>query len=941
MTGIWQPLHELEWIPRPKILALRRLGIEKVEDLLTHYPRRYEDRHEFPHFPREELDKPICLCGEVVKTSLRRFGGWKKIFEATLEESNSNALSQPLTLRWFNLHYVQKMIATGQRLVVFGKPRLRGKRLCLDHPEFEVIENDEEMSIHFRRITPIYPATEGVSQRLLRSIIHRLLGELSEEGIETPAPTRLVHGERRLAIRAIHFPESWDALEAARQHLVLSEFFAMQMLIASRRVESAARLGGAHCGPGNLLEKFLRSLPFELTRAQSKVIAEIRRDLSSAHAMNRLLQGDVGSGKTVVAIAAMLLAVEAGFQTAFMAPTQILAEQHYAVLRRWLDPLGVRLSLRTGARQEESGPLPLFANAETLGDERADIPGSAREDTSGSTGCQPVASASLPDTSATGIEQERSSTPASASGQAAAKNRLAVCAPQIPGTAEPTYGRRNLPHFERPWAKYAITFATEDRRQLSPQARDVVLESLLRWKDRRYELYAACVMPDHVHMLIEPMVEREDEDGEPVFFALSKIMHSIKSFTANRINKIEKLSSAVWEGESFDRLIRSESDLQEKFHYITRNPWDAGAAASDEDYAWVWYPERELERKEFAAGCRERQAGSLCSPEKSDAPNVIIGTHALLYEGVSFSNLGLVVIDEQHKFGVAQRARLTNREPAPDVLVMTATPIPRTLTMTVYGDLDVSIIDEMPRNRGKIITAVREEKKLGEVLVFLQKQLEARRQAYVIYPLIDESEKLDVKAAAKEFEQWRERLHPYCCELLHSRIGTPEKQTIMERFRRGDVQVLVSTTVIEVGVDVPNATVMLIENAERFGLAQLHQLRGRIGRGEHKSYCILLSSDSSPETGEKLAVLEKTNNGFEIAEADWDLRGPGDLLGTAQSGLPALKIGDLKRDAELMRRARTAAMSIFEMDPDLEWPENQRFRQLIVEEQGRTFSNVS
>jgi ATP-dependent DNA helicase RecG len=683
---ISQPLAELDWIPRPRLLALSRLGVETVEDLLTHFPRRHEDRHEFPEFPREESDIPVCLCGEVIKTSLRRFGGWKKIFEATLQEPKPNVLSEPLVCRWFNLHYVQKMITTGQRLVVFGKPRLRGKRICMDHPEFEVIENDEEISIHFRRITPIYPATEGLSQRALRSIIYRLLKELSGDSLETLAPDNLVHGERREAIRAIHFPESWKARDVAREHLVLSEFFAMQMLIGSRRSESSVRLGESHCGNGALLKKFLTGLPFELTNAQTKVIAEIRHDLAASHAMNRLLQGDVGSGKTVVAIAAILLAVEAGYQAAFMAPTQILAEQHYDVLRRWLDPFGVRITLRTAARQEESF-LPLVT-----GDE---------------------------------------------------------------------------------------------------------------------------------------------------------------------------------------------------------------------------------------------------------SPDVIIGTHALLYDAVSFSNLGLVVIDEQHKFGVAQRARLTAREPAPDVLVMTATPIPRTLTMTVYGDLDVSIIDEMPRNRGKIVTAVRDEAKLGEVLSFLRTQLEADRQLYVIYPLIDESEKLDVKAASAEYDLWRERLHPHACELLHGRIPPEEKQKIMERFRRGDSSALISTTVIEVGVDIPNATVMLIENAERFGLAQLHQLRGRIGRGEHKSYCILLTSDQSKETVTKLAVLEKTTNGFEVAEADWDLRGPGDLLGTAQSGLPELKIGNLKTDAGLMQRARAAAMSIFDADPRLELPENQRFRRLIVEQQGRTFSNVS
>ena len=327
-------------------------------------------------------------------------------------------------------------------------------------------------------------------------------------------------GTREHALHEIHFPTTTAQRDAAREHLVFAEFFAMQLLIGSRRSDATLRTGQVHSARGELLEKFLRGLPFDLTAAQERVIEELRRDLASTHPMNRLLQGDVGSGKTVVAIAAILLAVESGSQAALMAPTQILAEQHYAVLCRWLEPLGVRLALRTGARQEESGPLPLFA---------------------------------------------------------------------------------------------------------------------------------------------------------------------------------------------------AENQSEEK-------------------------------------------------------PHIIVGTHALLYEGVSFENLGLAVIDEQHKFGVSQRARLTAREPAPDVLVMTATPIPRTLTMTVYGDLDVSVIDEMPADRGKIITAVRERGKLPEVLIFMRRELEAGRQAYVVYPLIDESEKLDVKAAAAEFEQWQERLRPFRCELLHGRI---------------------------------------------------------------------------------------------------------------------------------------------------------------------------
>lgn len=912
---ILQPLEALEWIARPKVLALRRLGITTAEDLVMHYPRRYEDRHEFPHFPREESDQPICLCGEVTKTSIRRFGGWKKIFEATLEESEANALTQPLTLRWFNMHYIQKMIAVGQQLIVFGKPRLRSKRLCMDHPEFEVVEDDPTAAeIHFRRITPIYPATEGVSQRLLRSIIYRVLKELSDEPLETLLPTELDRLQRRTAISQIHFPTSWESLAASRQHLILSEFFAIQMLIVSRRNQSHSRPGAVHCGCGELLDRFLQALPFELTSGQKKVVAEIRQDLAAARPMNRLLQGDVGSGKTVVAIAAMLLAAEAGYQSAFMAPTQILAEQHYGVLRRWLEPLRLRLSIRTATRQEDTGPLPLFENSR-----KQDEDDEAQDVINGYLGSARVSRA--------GNEVPSSRT---FSEQAAGAG----------------YSRRRLPHFEKPWAIYAITIATKSRRSLSPEARTIALNALRHFHNQRYELFAACVMPDHLHALFQPWPEKTTEDGEVAFWPLPKLLRSLKSFTAHKINEIERTSGAVWEKETLDRYIRSDSDLEEKFHYILRNPWDSGVAQANDSYPWVWTQDDECRSKSSSRQNAATNTRDACAPQQhlSDQPHIIVGTHALLYEGVSFSNLGLVIIDEQHKFGVAQRARLIGDRPGqahPDVLVMTATPIPRTLTMTVYGDLDVSTIEEMPQGRGKIVTAVRGTQKLGEVLSFLRKELESGRQAYVVYPLIEESDKLDVKAAAKEFEQWQERLRPFRCALLHGRLPTDEKQMVMEQFRTHQVQVLVSTTVIEVGVDVSNATVMLIENAERFGLAQLHQLRGRIGRGAHKSYCVLLTNDSSPETMAKLNVLEATANGFEVAEADWQLRGPGDLLGTAQTGLPALRIGDLKRDAHLMQTARKAALSIFATDPGLDRPENQRFRSLIVEQQGRTFSNVS
>jgi len=892
-------LEELSWIARPRILALRRLGIARVRDLLTHYPRRYENRLEFPSFPRDETVDPVCLCGDVVKTRLMRFGG-RKIFEAVLEESSAHALSQPLTCRWFNLHYIQKVIATGQRLIIFGRVKRKGPRLIVDHPECEVIEEDEEILIHFRRITPIYPATEGLSQRVLRGLIFRLLEQVDVASANVPLPNSLRNGDDEDALRKIHFPGSNEELREVRAHLVLGEFFRMQMQIAAARAQNSARVGCRHQTRSLLAEKFIAALPFGLTRAQQQVLNEIKHDLQLASPMNRLLQGDVGSGKTVVAIAAMLVVVESGSQAALMAPTQILAEQHYAVLRNWLDPLGIRIALRTGARQEDNTPLPLFARANSDS-------GSARVPRVGD-GVTPSRTFSE-DAEAVGAH----------------------------------YSKRRLPHFEKPWAIYAVTIGTRRRRCLSPKARTIVLDALRYFHNKRYEVFAACVMPDHVHFLIQPWPKENDDKRNAVFWPLKELMHSIKSFSAHAINRIEGSRGSVWEQERFDRYIRWDRDLTEKFEYILRNPWNSGVAQQNENYPWVWAQENDrlkgsAFRRDAETSTRDARATQV---ENNTAPEIIVGTHALLYENVMFANLGLAVIDEQHKFGVAQRAKLTAREPAPDVLVMTATPIPRTLTMTIYGDLEVSTIDEMPRGRGEIITHLLSTDKLGEAITFLRQELTAGRQAYIIYPLIDESEKLDAKAAAKEFEKWQERLGPFRCELLHGRVVSPDKQAIMQRFRGGETHALISTTVIEVGVDIPNATVMFVENAERFGLSQLHQLRGRIGRGPHTSHCWLISSDKTPETMMKLAVLEKTTNGFEIAEADWELRGPGDLLGTAQSGLPELKLGDLRRDAALMRKARRATLELLENDPGLDRPENQRFRDLIVERQGQTFSHVS
>ncbi len=527
-------VSEIDWIPRPRITQLRRLGLETVGDLLTHYPRRHEDRREFAGFPREESEQPICLCGEVVKTRFNRFGRGKRIFEATLQEDGAHALSQPLVLRWFNLHYVQKMILSGQRLVVFGKPRQRGQRLCMEHPEFEVIENDEEISIHFRRITPIYPATEGLSQRVLRSLIYRLLEECQNDDLTTLLPAGLSAATRgRSMARDPLSPDGRSARAALARRLSWGSF--SRCKCCSPRAAPAFERGRAPCiaAGENCWSAFCARLPFDLTSAQARVIEELRADLCSTFPMNRLLQGDVGSGKTVVAVAAMLLAVEAGFQAALMAPTQILAEQHYAVLRRWLEPLGVPVSLRTGARKED--PLPLFANAS------AQLPGSARVSRAGD-GVSP---------SRTFLEREQSD--------------------------GAHYHRRRLPHFEKPWAIYAVTIGTKSRRCLSPEARTVVLDAL-----RHFHKRALRIVRRLRHARSRPRADpalaqrgRRKRKRHLLVFertvAIGEIFFRPRNQSAGRHR-----TGGVWERERFDRYIRSDRDLEEKFHYILRNPWEFG-----------------------------------------------------------------------------------------------------------------------------------------------------------------------------------------------------------------------------------------------------------------------------------------------------------------------------------------------------------------------------
>ena len=891
------PLGELDWVPRGKLAPLRRLGLETLGDLLKHYPRRYEDRRRFDRFPDDEMIQPVCLFGLVTRTSLKRIGGWRRMFEITLENESAGVLSEPVTCRWFNMPYMQKLIVTGQHLVIFGRPKKKGQKIFIDHPEFEGVEEDEETSIHMNRIAPVHPAGDGVSPRLLRALVFQALANTDLATVPSLLPT-----SRVAALRDIHFPLTFEHLEDARQELVREEFFSMQLLIHARRADWQRLPGVAKNGKGELLENLLQELPFPLTSSQLEVIGEIRRDLAAPKRMNRLLQGDVGSGKTLVALAAMLLAVEAGWQAALMAPTQILAEQHYLNFKKFLEPLGISIALRTADRNEDTAPLPLFARAADRG-------------VYASTGA------------VSGVPPEN---PAR---RDADQHTRDAYAPQ-----ESRCSKRNLPHFERPWAKYVVTFTTRERTALTPEERDIVLNAVLHERIR-FTLYATCVMPDHVHLLLEPAIKEEDTAGAAIFFSLTEILHSLKSFTAHEINRVRGKRGPVWEKESFDRLIRSEEDLQEKFHYITRNPWDAGVVGANEEYPWVWFP-----------GCaKDRGAhpspGAVSgvppeNPARRDAdqhtrdayaPQIIVGTHALLYEASGFNDLGLIVIDEQHKFGVLQRTGLIARGDSPDVLVMTATPIPRTLTQTIYGDLDVSLLLEKPANRGTIATVVRETLKLPEVIEFVKKQIARGRQVYIVYPLVEDSEKLAAKSATAEFEKWGPHLAPYSVGLLHGRMPPGDKEEVVAKFRTGRLAALIATTVVEVGVDVPNANVMVVENAERFGLAQLHQLRGRIGRAEHKSFCILLHDAKADQLAlEKLAVLERTSDGFVIAEEDLRLRGPGDLLGTAQTGLPPLKLGDLFRDTQLMKEAAALAAKIFANDPQLQKTEHRALRDFLA-----------
>jgi ATP-dependent DNA helicase RecG len=607
-----------------------------------------------------------------------------KVRNLTLTKAYLDDGSGVLELVWYNQPYMKDTLnkLRNSQIVAYGIVKESPYGLQMETPEWEDLPDgaDPDSLLSVNRIVPIYPLTEGIRQKRMRQIIWNAVqyAHLAPEILPRSVRERLGLMPIQQALQQIHFPDDEQMIEPARQRLVFEEFFLMQLGVGLQRLRTRQERGIAMRIDADRLNEMLhRIVPFELTNAQKRVIHEIWNDMAQPHPMNRLLQGDVGSGKTIVAAAAILAAVDNQYQAAIMAPTEILAEQHYITLHRLFQPLGISVELLVG-----------------------------------------------------------------------------------------------------------------------------------------------------------------------------------------------RLSNK----------------------------------------------QRQQARERIATG----------------RGMVAVGTHALIQEGVSFARLGLAIVDEQHRFGVLQRAALRDKGIMPHVLVMTATPIPRTLTLTLYGELDVSVIDELPPGRKPVRTYWKTPEERLKVYAGVRKLVEQGRQAYVICPLIDESDKLQVRAAEQMAEHLQKDVFPDLrVGLLHGRMKPAEKEAVMEAFRAGELDILVSTTVIEVGVDVPNAAVIVIEDADRFGLAQLHQLRGRVGRSEHQSYCVLIADPKSEEGQRRLDIMTRTNNGFLIAEEDLRIRGPGEIYGTRQSGMPSFRVADLVKDMRLLEVARQEAFRLLERDPELARPEHTALREAV------------
>ena len=657
---------------RQELLA--NLGIQTVRDLLHHYPTRHEDRRRITAVTELRHGTDGLIAGEIAGPGESRRVRKRLITQVPLRDKTGVAF-----LTWFNQQWREGQFSEGQHVVACGPVKVFQGRPSLQTPECERVGRGD--TLHMRRIVPIHALTKGLFQPQLRRIVYDAVQRYARF-VPDCLPPAVRERESLLdaatALRQLHFPEDLDQLERARKRIVFEELFLLQTELARVRQSAKDAPGGIafDIAPG-LLDEFRSALPFTLTEAQERVIAEVAADMADPRPANRLIHGEVGAGKTVVAAYAMLVAARNGYQAAVMVPTEILAEQHHETLAMLMQPLGLEPALLTGS--------------------------------------------------------------------------------------------------------------------LRAAARAEVLEGL--------------------------------------------------------------------------------------------------------------------------------ETGAL---------PLVVGTHALIQESVTFGRLGLAVVDEQHRFGVLQRAELRDKAECPDVLVMTATPIPRTLALTVYGDFDISRLDELPPGRQPCDTQVLTLRQRPKAYEFVRERVAEGRQAYVVCPLVEESEKLELQAATEAFERLQAKVFPeLSLALVHGRLGTAERQAAMEGFRRGEAQVLVSTTVIEVGVDVVNATVMVVENAERFGLSQLHQLRGRVRRGSHPAFCLLLAGSRSEDAWERLNVLARTDDGFEVAEEDLRMRGPGEFYGTRQHGLPDLKMADIIGDTATLIQAREIAFELIKADPELTNPEHQLLKRQI------------